>query len=155
MGTIVVGMDGSEGSRKALRWALEHAARLGDDVRVVHAYEFRLPWREFAYAEGMSPQQMAVAREATDREAEETRRYAEELLRSAVSELADGRVAVEQVALHHHHPAAALVEQSEHADLLVVGSRGRGGFAGLLLGSVSQQCLHHAKCPVVVVPSGS
>jgi len=51
-------------------------------------------------------------------------------------------------------PAAVLVNESQGADLLVVGSRGHGGFAGLLLGSVSQQCAHHAACPVVIVHRG-
>jgi nucleotide-binding universal stress UspA family protein len=51
------------------------------------------------------------------------------------------------------HPAAALLDAAKEADLLVVGSRGRGGFAGLLLGSVGEQCAHHAPCPVVIVRS--
>lgn len=52
-------------------------------------------------------------------------------------------------------PAEVLLQAAEGADLLVVGSRGRGGFSGLLLGSVSQQCIHHAPCPIVVVPPAS
>ena len=57
--------------------------------------------------------------------------------------------------LHQGHPANVLVAEAHGADLLVVGSRGLGGFKGLLLGSVSQQCAHHATCPVAIVPNGS
>jgi nucleotide-binding universal stress UspA family protein len=64
---------------------------------------------------------------------------------------ADG-VEVEQVTVEGAAPRV-LLEQAEDAELLVVGSRGLGGFRGLLLGSVSQQCAHHAQCPVVVVPT--
>jgi nucleotide-binding universal stress UspA family protein len=69
-----------------------------------------------------------------------------------VSEVAgpDPEVEVETVAVHGS-AAHSLVEAAANADLLVVGSRGHGGFAGLLLGSVSQQCAHHAPCPVVIV----
>ena len=83
-------------------------------------------------------------------------RAAEELLekRPARSSEGDG-VEIERRVVEGA-PGAVLVEESRGADLLVVGSRGHGGFAGLLLGSVSQQCAHHAECPVVIVraPSG-
>lgn len=85
---------------------------------------------------------------------EEQRRSAEQaldgVLAKAASEWTD--VDVRRAVVEALAPARALVERSRDADLLVVGSRGRGGFAGLLLGSVSQQCIQHAACPVVVVP---
>ena len=56
-----------------------------------------------------------------------------------------------QTTLVHSHPAQALIDESDGAELIVVGSRGRGGFTGMLLGSVSQAVLHHAACPVAVV----
>lgn len=75
--------------------------------------------------------------------------------RTAVEEAqaADPEVDV-QGELIEGRPASALLEAAGDADLLIVGSRGRGGFTGLLLGSVSAQCVHHAPCPVVVVPAG-
>jgi nucleotide-binding universal stress UspA family protein len=59
---------------------------------------------------------------------------------------------VHPVAVNDRRPARALIERAEGADLLVVGSRGRGGFSGLVLGSVGQQCAHHTPCPLTIVP---
>jgi nucleotide-binding universal stress UspA family protein len=132
---IVVGIDGSEGSHRALEWAVAEAGRWGQKLTLVHAWRF-----------GVSPADPTIA-EAT----REIGRAAKDLLddevafaRSAGSE-ATG-VLVFEGAVH------ALVEASEDADLLVVGSRGRGPVTGALLGSVSQGCARHARCPVVIVP---
>jgi nucleotide-binding universal stress UspA family protein len=151
VGVIVVGVDGSDGSKTALRWAAEEARLRDAELRVVHVFHSESAWRDLAVAEGMTGEQFARVQE---RLREQDREQAQELVAAAVREIEDG-VNVQSVVLHDHHPAQALVEQAEGADLLVVGSRGRGGFAGLVLGSVSQQCLYHARCPVVVVrPEG-
>jgi nucleotide-binding universal stress UspA family protein len=81
---------------------------------------------------------------------EAIRKAAEELLAEAVSEAAVGDVTIDQ-RLVEGPAAGALIEEAKGAQLLVVGSRGHGGFTGLLLGSVSQQCAQHAPCPVVIV----
>jgi nucleotide-binding universal stress UspA family protein len=140
MSTIVVGVDGSPASTEALRWALDEARLRNASVRVVQAWSFpHLP-----AAPGMVPPLVL--------DPDELRRQAEELAGRTVSEVAgpDPEVEVDTVAVHGS-PAHSLVEAAANADLLVVGSRGHGGFAGLLLGSVSQQCAHHAPCPVVIV----
>ena len=82
----------------------------------------------------------------------EGQRRAERVLREAVERVRSDHpsVAVETTVIEGP-PARVLVDMSADADLLVVGSRGLGGFSGLLLGSVSQQCVHHAHCPVTVV----
>lgn len=131
-GRIVVGVDGSPGGRRALEWALDEARRRDAVLEVVHAWTY--PPTEFTVA----PEEFAVA--------------AAEVITEAVEEAADIDPSVAVKSEVRQQPAApALVELSKGADLLVVGSRGRGGFAGLLLGSVSQQCVNHAHCPVVVV----
>jgi nucleotide-binding universal stress UspA family protein len=79
---------------------------------------------------------------------------ARELLEAAVAEAMAAEPGLDVIGeLAEMRPAAALLGAARDADLLVVGSRGHGGFAGLLLGSVSSQCVHHAPCPVVVVPA--
>jgi len=95
---------------------------------------------------------------SNEAEREEVRRRAEQRLEAVVAEVerempeaADARIERVVVA---GHPAEMLLAAASGAELLVVGSRGRGGFAGLLLGSVSQTCAHHARCPVVIVRRG-
>jgi nucleotide-binding universal stress UspA family protein len=142
MGVIVVGVDHSAGAKSALRFALEEARLRQATLRVVHAWQF-----EYAGATGFEalfPGPMA--------DVEDFRQGAaaalDETLKEVVADT-DG-VAIER-RVEQGAPAAVLVEESRMADLLVVGSRGHGGFAQLLLGSVSQQCTQHAFCPVVIV----
>ena len=147
---IVVGVDGSEGSIAALRWALAEAHLRGSSVRVVHAYQStQLPLLGV-------PADMGAAG-ALAEDSEQVRRAAETEARNVIDEAlhgvataADGleieRAAIEGAA------AQTLIEAARGAELLVLGSRGRGGFVGLLLGSVSQQCAQHPPCPVVILP---
>jgi len=140
MSVIVVGVDGSEPSEAALRWALEEARLRRATLRVVHAWAVPA-----LYVHGS-----AFPPELVDRDL--IRERAEQLLGAAVTQVAGAspEVTIERVAAEGS-PARVLVEAAHDADLLVVGSRGHGGFAGLLLGSVSQQCAHHADCAVVIV----
>lgn len=141
MGRIVVGVDGSEGSVEALRWALEEARLRGDDVRAVHAWTYPIV---------AGPMGAIIPPMARD----DVERTAEEALEESIAELSDTELQaqVERVVVEGS-PSAVLVEESEGADLLVIGSRGHGDFAGLLLGSVSHQCAHRSWCPVVIIPS--
>ena len=135
---IVVGVDGSEESREALRWALGEAELRGSAVRAVHAWS-----RPIAFGGPIMPPQALDPSALRDR--------AQDSLDSAVDEIAGEGPAVAVERLVEEGAAAdVLVRAAEGADLLVVGSRGHGGFAGLLLGSVSPQCAQHAPCAVVI-----
>ena len=142
MSAIVVGVDGSEGSARALRFALDEARLRDAKVRAVSVWSIPIA----AYSGGFAPV-------VPDVEAFEQAAHArlDETL-TKVQDAAQG-IEVEGVCLEGQ-PADVLVEQAQDADLLVIGSRGLGGFRGLLLGSVGQQCAHHAPCPVVIVPHG-
>lgn len=136
MGVIVVGVDGSKESLGALRFAVEEARLRQDALRVVIGW---VPPRSDTY----------VGIPVLDPEAFEAaaRRTVESMLSAVGNELGD--VDVETVT--EVGEAAAILAHCSDADLVVVGSRGRGGFKGLLLGSVSQKVVVHAPCPVVVV----
>lgn len=140
MNTIVVGVDGSKYSVAALRWALDEARVRGARIRAVHSWgtPFVSTYHEAAHL--------------IDTDFAALRTAAAAVLESAVAAALAGRedVEIEQVVVEGP-PAAALIEAARDAALLVVGSRGIGGFTGLLLGSVSHQCALHAPCPVVIV----
>lgn len=135
---IVVGVDGSKGSRTALEWALDEARLHQAKVTVVTAWSPVMTGYVAAPAPFVDPTLLEEA--------------AHQLLAHALEDVDTAGVPVETKVVSDA-AAHALLEESEEADLVVVGSRGRGGFAGLLLGSVSQQVAHHAHCPVVIVPS--
>lgn len=140
MALIVVGIDGSEGSKAALRFAAGEAALRNAKLRVVCAWE--IPAAVYASTWGLGA-------EAESGFGERARDIAAEAM-SEASRLQPG-IDRDYHAVHGQ-PAEVLVQESRDADLLVVGSRGLGGFRSLLLGSVGQQVAHHATCPVVIVP---
>jgi nucleotide-binding universal stress UspA family protein len=138
MEKIIVGIDGSEPSMRALAWAVEEAKLHKATLRVVHAWFDPLIGNYFA-----SPTAAVV-------EAIEERGRI--LLEEAQATIDDGEGDLKvETLLVHGLGAATLLQEAEDADLLVVGSRGRGGFKELVLGSVSHQVTQHARCPVVVV----
>ena len=159
MGTIVVGVDGSRESDRALRWAVDEARLRVATVQMVYAYEYTAAWSLYGYpTDGLIGDEMGAvpgaempAGEGASLE-QEARARADGLLQQMAAGLEAHGVRLEMTAVHDRRPARALVQLSEDADLLVVGSRGRGGFTGVLLGSVSQHCVHHALCPVVIIP---
>jgi nucleotide-binding universal stress UspA family protein len=143
MGTIVVGVDGSDGSLAALRFALEEARLRDAELRVVAAW--RLPLA--AYGGPLVPPEPALF--------EEIRDAAHGTLGKALDDMGAARADVRvETVVGEGQAAHVLLDEARGADLLVVGSRGLGGFRGLLLGSVSQQCAQHAPCPLVIVPAG-
>ncbi|TVR35058.1 MAG: universal stress protein [Nitriliruptor sp.] len=145
MTRILVGVDASDASIDALKRAAEEARWRESTLEVVYVFE---PHQQVA-AYPVLPER------GTDRapDMEEQREKARKSLGNWLDEIAvdfDG-IDVEHSVLAERKIAQALIERSKDADLVVVGSRGRGGFAGLRLGSVSEQVTRHAKCPVLVV----
>jgi len=137
MSGIVVGVDGSAHSMKALDWALDEAALRKTSVTVLAVAPAA------ASIWGITGQ-FDPAPETQER----VRKAAEEIVKEAASRHGQQQVTVHTVS---GVPADEIIKASESADLVVVGARGAGGFARLSMGSVSNQVAHHARCPVVVV----
>jgi nucleotide-binding universal stress UspA family protein len=137
--SVVVGVDGSRGSRAALTWAAAEAAEHGADLVVLRVWERTLlP----ALGSGsVPPGDVQDSRE----------RAAEDLVQIIKEELGEEPPVVAQPRVKEGNAAEVLIAESGTADLLVVGTRGHGGFAGLVLGSVSQHVAAYAQCPVTVV----
>ncbi|MET8172241.1 universal stress protein [Streptomyces clavifer] len=137
---VVVGVDGSSPSQEALRWAAHHAQLTGAVVEAVCAWD--------------TPSEIGWAGPATEAgfDLEQARLRFAEGIRAVFGDVKPAEV---REMLVRGDPSEVLIRASEGADLLVVGDRGRGGFARAMLGSVSQRCAQHAKCPVVVVRAGA
>jgi nucleotide-binding universal stress UspA family protein len=137
---IVVGVDGSAVSQRALEWAVDEARAHRATLEVVYAYpnsQSVLPYSVEETTQRMESERMHAA--------------GQQLIDRMIDQIgvADG---VDMTGVVVQGPAAnALVERSADADLLVVGNRGHGGFTGLVMGSVSHQCSLHARCPVVII----
>jgi nucleotide-binding universal stress UspA family protein len=137
--TVLVGVDGSPSSRAALTWAAAEAANHGADLVVLNVWEHTLlpPAGSVSVSERYVP--------------DPSQRTAEDLLKVIKEVLGDDPPVLVQPRVKQGNPAKVLIEQSAEADLLVVGTRGHGGFAGLMLGSVSQHVAAYAQCSVTVV----
>ena len=138
-GRIVVGVDGSAPSEEALAFAIEEARRRDATLAVVHAYMVPIAWA------GLEVGMLTPMPDPQHLE-EDARKVLDHVLEDAPDDVRIERVVVQAAA------SEALIDAAEDAELLVVGSRGHGGFYGLLLGSTSHQVVTHAPCPVTVVP---
>jgi nucleotide-binding universal stress UspA family protein len=145
--TIVVGVDGSDGAARALRWAVEEARLRRGDLHVIHAWSVPL------VLSIPSEETFGIPPPATSMEEVRTAlaKEADNVLAASLEGIDAGDLPLTAEVIEGR-AAHVLTEAAAGADLLVVGSRGLGGFTGLLLGSVSQQCAHHARSPLVVVP---
>jgi nucleotide-binding universal stress UspA family protein len=139
---VVVGIDYSTGARAALLFALHDAARRGVPVEAVVAYRPPDYWMDFYAVSSYHPEKARAAA------LHHGQAFVNRVLPDGPQPPPEVRVRVAKGI-----PADVLIVESHGADLLVVGSRGHGGFASMLLGSVSMQCALHASCPVTVVHS--
>jgi nucleotide-binding universal stress UspA family protein len=133
---IVVGVDGSPSSCAALRWAVQQAALTGSAVDAVIAWHDPASYGGYGWLIADTSYAEPAAKTLSD---------------AVTSTLKDGSGVTVRQHVVEGNPARVLLDAAEGADLLVVGNRGHGGFAEMLLGSVSQHCVHHSPCPVVVI----
>lgn len=142
---IVVGVDGSPSSLEALRWAVRQAEATGGTVQAVIAWQY--PSAIAGGGFGWAPLGILEPPDYAE--------IAQKVLAQAIATVdAPGRGIRISTLVREGSAAPVLIDAAADADLLVVGSRGHGGFAGALLGSVSRHCVQHARCSIVVIRSG-
>lgn len=141
---LIVGIDGSHAARHALAWAFAEAEQRGAELDVVTVWDYPYQWAQ-GFNSKLGEDTEAFASAASDEAA------------AQVDEFLDGKPCPSWLHILTVQGAAApvLLRLARHADLLVVGSRGRGGFKDLLLGSVSTACVHHTPCPIAVIPDSA
>lgn len=159
MATVVAGVDGSVGSREALKWAARECRTRR--ARLIAVYAYPPPDESIEGSRALAvpatlaqPVSSAADPETRQRRAEEARQRADDLVKEMLTDVGARGIDVERKPIPDRRPAQVLIDHSRNADLLVVGSRGLGGFKGLLLGSVAQHCIRWASCPVLVVREG-
>jgi nucleotide-binding universal stress UspA family protein len=137
---IVVGVDGSPSSRAALAWAVRQAELTGASIEAVAAWHYPVMMAGYAWApvSGLDDSDWGDI-------------AAKELTRAIDQTVSPDSPVKIITSAREGNAAQVLLETADGADLLVLGSRGHGGFTGALLGSVSQHCAHHAPCPLVIV----
>ena len=143
MSGVIVGIDGSHHSSHALDWAMAEAALRGADLTVMTVNPVTASY--------WSGQPAPVP--GDEHKVEEIRTAAQDAVSKAAAALGSQQPRSVTVVAVSGFPAKTLIDASDGADLLVVGSRGGGGFGSLFLGAISSQVVHHAKCPVVVIPA--
>lgn len=144
MSGIVVGIDGSHNASHALEWAMAEAGMRHTELTVITVNS--------VIAGYWSGQPATMP--GDDERVAEARELAEKAVAKIAADLGDRRPASVHVVAKNGFPAQALIDASKNSDLLVVGSRGGGGFGALAVGSITNQVMHHATCPIVVVPAG-
>lgn len=143
MGTVIVGLDGSEVSRIAFRTALDEAELKGHAVRAVHVY---------AYPATTIYQATRIDVDDLQRAAEQ---WLDQELRTLEGMVGGSFPVIVEPVVRMGHAGTELIDEAADADLLVLGSRGLGGVRGVLMGSVSTFATHHLRCPLLIVPAAS
>lgn len=146
MSEIVVGVDGSESSLRAARWAVAEGVLRSCEVRLITCYEAPVTWLGMGEALG--------ATITTAISADDLRGYSDAVLADALAALSPPEGAEVVLEAIMGRPADVLIAASKEAEMLVLGSRGHGDLGSVLLGSTGMHCVHHASCPVVIVPHG-